>query len=100
MGIQQPRLEDVATAQKFLIAADRFDMIALKLYLESVIVDKFLDVTTAAELVVVGDAYTCALLKEAAMAVVCSNYGYRSSTITTSAGWQLLEESTTLLAEV
>ena len=98
--IQQPRLEDVATAQKFLVAADRFDMIALKLYVESVLVDKFLDVTTAAELVVVGDAYTCALLKEAAMAVVCNNYGDRSSTITTSAGWQLLEESTTLLAEV
>jgi hypothetical protein len=58
-------------------------------------VDKLLTESNAAELLLLGDALSCALLKEAAIHI-CKKY----SAVTSSQAWATVQESTTLLAEL
>lgn len=88
-------LTDLDRAKALLTASRRFGCTGLLLWVESVIVDKFLTENNAAELLLLGDALSCALLKEAAIHI-CKEY----SVVTSSPGWAAVKESTTLLAEV
>ena len=94
--VKIPEVEDVTAAIEILLAANRFDCIQLKLYVESVIVDKFLTPTIAAKMLILGDSYSCALLKEAAIKLYASD----PSAVRGSEGWSELKESTYLLDEL
>ena len=94
--VKTPEVKDVTAAIDILLAANRFDCIQLKLYIESVIVDKFLNPTIAAKMLILGDSYSCALLKEAAMNLYASD----PSAVRGSDGWSELKESTYLLDEL
>ena len=58
--------------------------------------DKFLTATIAAKMLILGDSYSCALLKEAAMNLYASD----PSAVRGSDGWSELKESTYLLDEL
>ena len=94
--VKTPEVEDVTAAIEILLAANRFDCTQLKLYIESIIVDKFLTPTIAAKMLILGDSYSCALLKEAAMKLYASD----PSAVRESEGWSELKESTCLLDEL
>jgi hypothetical protein len=90
---------DFKAAQALLITANRFGCNRLKLYIESVLVDKFLNEHNAADLLLLGDSHHCALLKEAAMKLLyqscCSGLVVRHTE-----GWQRVKESALLLEEL
>eukprot|EP00536_Pseudo-nitzschia_multiseries_P004662 jgi/Psemu1/295646/fgenesh1_pm.79_\ len=94
--VKVPEVKNEDTATEMLVAADRFDCADLKLYIESVIVDKFLAPINAATLVILADSHSCALLKEAAM----DCFVFDSETVMKSEGWSKIEESKRLLREV
>ena len=89
--------DDIATAKEILLAADRFDCTQLKLYAESIIVDKFLVAYNAAALLVFADSYSCALLKEAAMNLYASN---PKAVMKSEEAWSKVKESNRLLEEL
>jgi BTB/POZ domain len=60
---------DAAVAKTMLSLADRFGCINLKHYVESAMVEKFLDKDNAADMLLLGDSHTCAQLKEAAIKI-------------------------------
>ena len=94
--VKRPLIEDVQTARKLLVAADRLCLTELKLYVESILADKFVDETNAAELLLFADSYSCALLKETTMDVCVSD----PNVVMKTPGWALIEESDTILTEV
>jgi hypothetical protein len=94
--VKRPLIEDVHTARKLLVAADRFCLTELKLYVESILADKFVDETNAAELLLFADSHSCALLKETTMDVCVSD----PNVVMKTSGWALIEESDTILTEV
>jgi hypothetical protein len=53
-----------------LRAADRFECVPLKLFVESMIVERFLDDTNAADCLLLAKSHSCAYLEEAATCVV------------------------------
>jgi len=90
-----PKTEDDATI--LLKVADRFDITDLKIYIESIIVDKFLLTTNAAKMLSFADSYSCTYLKEAAM----EKYALDPTTVTQSSSWStLVSESPKLLLEL
>ena len=68
--VRTPEIEDEKTATDLLVASDRFHCIQLKLYVESVLVDRFLKASNAAAMLILGDSRSCALLKEAAIGAI------------------------------
>jgi hypothetical protein len=90
---------DFKAAKALLITANRFGCSRLKLYVESVLVDKFLNEHNAADLLLLGDSHHCALLKEAAMKLLCQS---RCSGVVVRhmEGWQRVKESAKLLEEL
>lgn len=94
--VKRPLIENAQTAMKLLVAADRFCLPELKLYVESVLADKFVDESNAAELLLFGDSHSCALLKEIAMDVCVSD----PNSVMKTPGWTLIEESDTILSEI
>jgi hypothetical protein len=52
-------------AEGLLRAADKYGCVDVKLYTESMLVDKFLNTSNAARLMILRDSHSCALLKEA-----------------------------------
>ena len=91
-----PKIKDEATATKLLLAADRLDCTDLKLYVESTIVEKFIDVSNAANWLVLSDSHSCPLLKEASMKLCASD----ASVVMESEGWSQIEESNRLVTEL
>ena len=91
-----PKLENLVDAKELLIASDRYECLQLKLYVESVIVDKFLTPENAAELLLFGDAQSCALLKEAAMNLFVVDM----ETFKNAEAWSKIEESLKLMKEL
>jgi speckle-type POZ protein len=65
--VRTPEIKDKDIAIKLLLAADRLGCTDLKLYVESKIVDNFLDASNVAEWLVRSDSHSCPLLKEASM---------------------------------
>ena len=63
---------DEELAKSILVATNRFGVTELKLYVGSVLLEKFLVPSTAANLLLFADAYVCALLKEGTMDMYAS----------------------------
>ena len=97
-----PTLVDAAAATELLLAAHRFECPSLQLYVESVMVDKFVTPTNAASMLLLGDTYHCALLKEAALhSSFADPTSFReSSDPVTAAAWSKIQESARLLEEL
>jgi len=66
------------------------------MFVESTIVEKFLDTSNAAEMLVLADSHSCPLLKEATMKLYCNDAGV----VMESEGWSHIEESPRLLVEL
>lgn len=94
--VKTPEIENEAFAMELLVAADRFDCAHLKLYVESILVDKFLEVANAAALFIFADSHSCALLKEAASNLFVHNV----KQVKQSKGWSQIRESSQLLEEL
>eukprot|EP00531_Pseudo-nitzschia_arenysensis_P012534 CAMPEP_0116116004 /NCGR_PEP_ID=MMETSP0329-20121206/806_1 /TAXON_ID=697910 /ORGANISM="Pseudo-nitzschia arenysensis, Strain B593" /LENGTH=388 /DNA_ID=CAMNT_0003609469 /DNA_START=61 /DNA_END=1227 /DNA_ORIENTATION=+ len=94
--VKLPDIDNKNIATELLVAADRFECVELKLYVESIIVDNFLAPKNAAELLLFADSHSCALLKEAATNVFVSN----SADVKEAKAWSQITESKQLLLEL
>ena len=94
--VKQPTIENEATAKKLLLAADRFCLTDLKLYVESVLVDRFVTAENAASLLLLADSHSCALLKEASMDLYVSD----PASVIRSPEWAMVEESEKTISEL
>ena len=95
-SVKVPEIQNKETAIEYLVAADRYDCIHLKLFAESTLVDKFLTPEGAIEMLLLADSHTCALLKEAAMNLFVTD----GDTLRNSAAWSNIKESNKLKDEV
>jgi len=87
--------------QRLLIAADRFNIVALKHDVEYKLYDEFLYSFTSAELFVWADSHSCAFLKEKAMDRICRKSDESDYDIVLSKdGWTMIRESKRLLEEL
>ncbi|OEU08646.1 hypothetical protein FRACYDRAFT_249542 [Fragilariopsis cylindrus CCMP1102] len=95
-----PKLKenDTDVAKSILHAANRFGCTNLKLYIESVLVEKFLVPSNAIALLFLADSYSCALLKEAAMNMYASKF--TDVMESSKEDWTRLKESNDLLVEL
>lgn len=94
--VKQPLIEDQDTAKKLLVAADRFCLTDLKLYVESVLADQFVTPQNAASLLLFADSHSCALLKETTMDLYVSD----PTSVIHTPGWAMVEESDKILSEL
>merc|ERR1711957_118857 len=94
--VKTPDIKHKDIAKEYLSAADRFDCVHLKLYVESVIVDKFLTAKMAVPWLVYADSCSCALLKEAATNLFLTD----PESVKQSEDWHLIKESPDLLEEL
>eukprot|EP00531_Pseudo-nitzschia_arenysensis_P004077 CAMPEP_0116155584 /NCGR_PEP_ID=MMETSP0329-20121206/22386_1 /TAXON_ID=697910 /ORGANISM="Pseudo-nitzschia arenysensis, Strain B593" /LENGTH=490 /DNA_ID=CAMNT_0003652629 /DNA_START=151 /DNA_END=1620 /DNA_ORIENTATION=+ len=94
--IEQPIIRDEMAGRKLLVAADRFCLTSLKMYVESVLVDRFTSSHNAASLLLFADAHSCALLKERTMDL----YADDPASVVRSEAWPLVQESNKLLSEL
>jgi len=83
-------------AKEILVAADLFECIDLKLYMESVITFYDLELENAAELLIFANSYSCALLWEAAVKL----YILDAESVEKSEAWSRVRESNQVLAEL
>jgi hypothetical protein len=95
-NVNTPEIENEEIATDFLVAADCYDCSHLKLYAESIIVDKFLNAGNAAALLIFADSHSCALLKEAATNWIFFN----AKTVHNTDAWSKVRESPRLLEEL
>jgi speckle-type POZ protein len=83
-------------ARELLDVADCFGCKGLKLVAEAELAASGISIDTAADLVLLGDAKNCALLKEAAMEFFAKN----AESVMSSSGWEKVEESLPLMKEL
>ena len=95
--VKTPEIKNEGIAIKLLVAADRFGCTDLKLYIESTIVDKFLNATNAAKWLLLSDSHSCALLKEASMRLHVSD---ANTVMESKDDWSMVVESNRLLEEL
>mmetsp|Transcript_9087 Transcript_9087/g.22234 ORF Transcript_9087/g.22234 Transcript_9087/m.22234 type:complete len:424 (+) Transcript_9087:98-1369(+) len=88
--------DDEKFAVELLAAADKFDCVQLKLHVESVLVEEFLNAENAAALLILADSHSCALLKEAAIEVFLAH----SDTVMKTPDWPKIAESSRLQGEL
>ena len=82
-----------------LVACDRLGCTDLKLYMESILVDKFLNASTnTIRLLLLADSHSCALLKEAALNMYVA--GPKTVKGSNPEDWNRLKESSDLLEEL
>jgi hypothetical protein len=91
-----PAVVDAAVAKTMVTLADRFGCIGLKHYVESVMVEMFLDEKSAADMLLLGDSHTCAQLKEAAIKI----FKNQADVVMNTEGWKRFKESSALLEEL
>ena len=94
--VQIKEIHEEEFAIELLVAADCFDCVQLKLYAESVLVEKFLKVENTASLLILADSHSCALLKEAATNLFLKE----ADSVEQTPDWSKIEESTALLKEL
>jgi hypothetical protein len=87
---------DEVYTKELLLAGNRFGCSHLKLYSESIIIDKYLCLDNASEYLPLADSHSCALLKEVAMDVISNNPKQAME----SKNWFMIEESSRLLTEL
>jgi hypothetical protein len=80
-----------------LTTANRFGVMELKLYMESILIEKFLVPSKAAGLLLLADSCSCGLLKEAAMNMYVTDY---IAGMDSKDDWIKLQESNELLTEL
>ena len=78
------------------LAADRFGLTSLKIYIESVMIDMHLNPSTAAMLLHLADSHSSPLLKEHAMSMCVENM----EDVQKTDDWPLVMESTKLLSDI
>jgi hypothetical protein len=83
-------------AKELLLAGNRFGCSHLKLYAESIIVEKYICLYNASEYLPLADSHSCALLKEIAMDIISNNPQQAMET----PNWYMVEESSRLLTEL
>jgi hypothetical protein len=83
-------------ARDLLDVANRFGCKGLKLAAEAELASSGISVDTAADMILLGDAKNCALLKEAAIDFFAKN----AESVKASPGWAKLRESAALLDEL
>ena len=88
---------DDEIAKSIFITADRFGCKDLKLYMESMLIEKFLVPSNVAALLLFADSHSCALLKEAAMNMYIQD---SKPVIESKDDWSKLKESNDLLVEL
>jgi speckle-type POZ protein len=92
-----PKPEELQNeARELLDVTNRFGCKGLKLLAEAELVDSGITVDTAADLILIGDAKNCALLKEAAMDFFAAN----PAAVMSSSGWEKIAESAPILKEL
>ena len=91
-----PEIASRQSAVEHLAGADLYECVPMKLYFESVIVEKFLTAKNAAWMLMFADATSCALLKEAAIGVFLAE----PETVKKNLAWSQVEESNRLLKEL
>jgi hypothetical protein len=90
-------IEDLQNeARELLDVADRFGCKGLKLAAEAELVASGISVDSAANMILLGDAKNCALLKEAAIDFLAAN----TTSVMSSPGWANMLESAALLTEL
>merc|ERR1712224_547887 len=94
--VKTPETSTEAIATELLLAADLFECIQLKLYAESVLVDKFLRGESAARLLILADSHSCALLKEAATNLIVAE----ADLVEKTEDWRRVDESAELMREL
>jgi len=87
---------DEMYATELLLAGNRFGCTHLKLYAESVLVDKHITIENSSEYLPLADSHSCALLKEVSMDLIASNPEMAME----SPSWHMVEESSRLLTEL
>jgi hypothetical protein len=95
-AVKTPEIEKEDIAIELLVAADCYNCVDLKLYVEYVLVDKFLNAGNAAALLILADSHSCALLKEAATDLILTD----KDTVKNTSGWAKIKESNRLLVEL
>lgn len=91
-----PEIEKEGIASELLVAADCYHCVHLKLYVESILVDKFLTAGNAAALLIFADSHSCALLKEASTNLFVTD----TETVQNAEAWSKVRESRRLLEEL
>jgi len=96
---EEPKLSDLdeETIKSILVAANRFRVTELKLYVESILIEKFLVPSKAAAFLLFADAHLCALLKETSMDAYMTD---PPAVIASHSDWTKLQESNKLLTEL
>ena len=88
---------DEESVKDIFLTANRLDCTGLKLYAESVLIEKHLVSSNAAEMILFADSHSCALLKEASM----NEYATDPKIVMASeGGWSKLTESKDLIIEL
>mmetsp|Transcript_28506 Transcript_28506/g.31953 ORF Transcript_28506/g.31953 Transcript_28506/m.31953 type:complete len:466 (-) Transcript_28506:56-1453(-) len=90
--------QDMANAKLILSTADQFSCTELKLCMESLLVEQFLVISTAASFLLFADAHTCPFLKERAIAIYTANP--KALMEANSLEWAKVKESNDLLVEL
>jgi speckle-type POZ protein len=92
-----PKPEELRNdARELLDVANRFGCKGLKLAAEAELASSGISVDTAADMILLGDAKNCALLKEAAIEFFAVN----PTVVMSSSGWKQVEESLPLMNEL
>jgi hypothetical protein len=92
-------LHSMSFFQRLLIAADQFNVVALKHDVEYKLYDEFLYSFTSAELFVWADSHSCAFLKEKAMDRICKKSDSVNDIVISKDGCTMIRESKRLLEE-
>jgi hypothetical protein len=96
-GNAVPESEELLNeASELLDVANHFGCKGLKLLAEAELVESGIRVDTAADLILIGDAMNCALLKEAAIDFFAKN----AESVKASSGWAKIRESVALMDEL
>lgn len=94
--VRLPSMTNKDNAKEVLVAADLYECIPLKLYVESVIVDKFVTPENTAEFFLFADSYSCALLRETAI----KRFTKDPHTVRKATEWSAIKESKQLILEL
>jgi hypothetical protein len=89
--------DDENSVKDIFLTADRLNCTDLKLYAESVLIEKYLVPSNAAEMTLFADAHSCALLKEASMKVYVTD---PKTVMASENDWSKLAESKDLVMEL
>mmetsp|Transcript_6883 Transcript_6883/g.12011 ORF Transcript_6883/g.12011 Transcript_6883/m.12011 type:complete len:291 (+) Transcript_6883:277-1149(+) len=88
--------EWVEKVKSILCHANKFGIVKLKLWAEALLAYDLMEVDNAAELLMLADAHSCALLKEEAVIFI----DFQAKAVVKSDGWSKLKKSSQLLSEL